>query len=68
VDVNGFEGASLDVRYYATNGTRVREHRVSANNSEHRPVSLDLSGLPQGLYHIILSDGVREGVARVVKE
>jgi len=68
LDVKSFEGTWLDVRYYATNGSCVRDQRMNLPGAANTPVSLDLSGLPQGLYHVILSDGVREGVVRLVKE
>lgn len=68
VDVNDYEGPWLDVRYYAANGACVREQRMNAHGAGQMPLSLDLSDLPQGLYNIILSDGIRQGIVRVVKE
>jgi hypothetical protein len=68
VDVSDYDGPSLDIRYYATNGACVREQWVHIPGAGSAPLSLDLSDLPQGLYNIILSDGVRKGVVTVVKE
>jgi hypothetical protein len=68
VDVSDYEGPSLDIRYYATNGACVREQWVHMPGAGSTPLSLDLSDLPQGLYNIILSDGIRKGVVTVVKE
>lgn len=67
-DAHYFGGPWLDVRYYAANGTCVGDQRVNAHGAGQMPLSLDLSSLTPGLYNIILSDGIREGIVRVVKE
>ena len=68
VNVELPEGIKNDfyVRVFDVSGKRVLEEQQSVAGIQ-KTFSLDISGLPSGMYHVEVSDGARKALGTIIK-
>ena len=65
IDLKGFMGESVEIEIMTTNGQLVKEQVIESNNQSELNTQIDLNGVAQGLYFVVVKSGEQVKIERI---
>ncbi|MFT6324724.1 MAG: hypothetical protein ACJAWO_002291 [Halieaceae bacterium] len=65
IDLKGFLGQTVEIEIMTTNGQLVKKTILESNNQSELNTQIDLNGVAQGLYFVVVKSGEEVRMERI---